>query len=221
MLLSDLAKVIVSKPDIIQFAKDRKYEEAWIIPLKVGRPTEQEISAYLNKDQYELMIVEYIWNSEIDDKRFVLTVFFDSNCELQDHKIFINLCLDMFFNYDNFISFVELFDQKIIGRAYLFRSLAEVCNMSIFNHWLSVGPVDLWQKGELYDRENIKQKISSRPEIETSRLNYQGLLFRFNISLKENGPIYGLKTPCCKKDKDKWRVDYELVDEWMRKIINL
>lgn len=221
MLLSNLTKVIVSKPDIIQFAKDRKYEEAWIIPLESSKPSEQDISAYLNKNNYELLIVEYIWNSKIDNQRFVLTVFLDQNCQLRDHKIFVDLCLEMFFNYDTFANFIELFDQKIIGRPYLFLNSPEACNMSIFNYWLSVGPVDLWNKGEAYDFEAMKQKIQSRPEIEKTKLNYQGLLFRFNVSDKEKGPVYGLKTPCCKKVGDEWKVDYDLIDLWMKGILNI
>ncbi len=221
MLLSVLSKTINNKPDIIQFAKDRKYEEAWIIPLESNKPSEQGISAYLSKNNYELLIVEYIWNSKIDNERFVLTVFLDQNCQLRDHKIFIDLCLEMFFNYDTFTNFIELFDQKIIGRSYLFLNSPETCNMSIFNYWLSVGPVDLWNHGEVYNFEVIKQKIESRPEVEKTKLNYQGLLFRFNISGKENGPIYGLKTPCCQKDGEEWTVDCDLVNEWMKKIIKI
>jgi len=38
MLKDKLSTIITSKPDVIQFAKDRKYEEAWIIPIKSVRP---------------------------------------------------------------------------------------------------------------------------------------------------------------------------------------
>lgn len=216
-----LEKHLHASPDVIQFAKDRKYEEAWIIPLESGKPSTQDVDDYLNKDNYDLLIVEYIWNSKIDDRRFVLTVFLDQNCQLKDHKTFINLCLEIFFTYDSFTNFINFFDQKIIGRPYLFLNSPETCNMSIFNHWLSVGPVDLWNQGEVCNFETVKQKIQSRPEIEKTKLNYQGLLFRFNISGKENGPVYGLKTPCCRKDGEEWSVDYNLASKWMKGVLNI
>lgn len=219
-LASLLAESIISKPDIIQFAKDRKYEEAWIIPLSGGRPSQQQIADYLAKGDYQLLIVEYIWNSQIDNQRFVLTVFLDQKCQLQDHRVFVNICLEMFFDYKDFLSFIEKFDQRIIGRSYLLRNLPEMANMGIFNYWLSVGPVDLWNKGEKLDLDKIRQKIEARQNIKKSKLNYQGLLFRFNVSQLEDGPSYGLKTPCCKKIGDEWAVDYELVNGWMERIIN-
>lgn len=218
-LTSLLAKSITSKPDVLQFAKDRKYEEAWIIPLSAGRPSQQQVADYLAKDDYKLLIVEYIWNSQIDDQRFVLTVFLDQKCKLQNHRIFIDTCLEMFFDYKDFLSFIESFDQRIVGRSYLLRNFPEMVNMSIFNYWLSVGPVDLWNKGEKLDLMKIRQKIEARQDIEKSKLNYQGLLFRFNVSQLEDGPSYGLKTPCCNRIGEEWVANYELVNEWIKRMI--
>ncbi len=94
-------------------------------------------------------------------------------------------------------------------------------NLSVFNHWLSVGPVELWEKGNSYNLEEIQAKIKSRPEIEITSLNYQGLLFRFNIKGALNGPFYGIKTPCCNKVGDEWIIDYKKTNYWIKLMLGL
>lgn len=202
----------------MQFAQDRKYEEAWIIPLNSSQPTEDIIKEYISRP-HTLLIVEYIWNSTDDANRFVLTFFLDNKCKLQDPLEFIYINLELFYSKPKFDVLISTLDEKIVGHTYLLNSKPETANMSVFNHWLSVGPVELWNKGEVIDDEHIVQKIEARPEILRSKLNYQGLLFRFNISGKEDGPSYGVKTPSCIKIGDEWKVDTLLVITWLKKFI--
>jgi len=145
MLKNTLSKIIISRPDTIQFAKDRKYEESLIIPRSSVKPTDEDIDDYIQKEQFELLIVEYIWNSTDDDSRFVLTVFFDKKCKLPDNKKFISICFDLFYSDTNFSEIIDSIDNKIIGKPYLFLYPVESVNISVFNHWLSVGPVELWK----------------------------------------------------------------------------
>ncbi len=216
MLKETLSAIITSPPDTIQFAKDRKYEQSWIIPRAGNRPSEGELKGYLDREPYKLLIVEYLWNSQNDARRFVLTVFLDKTCALQDPQIFITTCLGLFYDYADFAVFIDLFDNRIIGKPYLFTVPIEVANMSVFNHWLSVGPVELWQTGDVYNQKLAAEKIKARPEIEKTTLNYQGLFFRYNASGKYAGPHFGLKTPCCHKENDAWAVNYKMVDYWMK-----
>lgn len=212
MIIAKLLKIITSKPDVIQFAKDRKFEEAWVIELNRPRSTDQEINKYLTKDKFETIIVEYVWNSDDNDKRFVLTLFLNKKCSLKDSKKFIDICLDFFYNYFDLRNFINLIDTQIIGRQYLFINEPDSINLSVFNHWLSVGPVELWQKGDVYNIEEITKRIKSRPEIEKSNLNYQGLFFRFNVKGDSNGPYYGFKAPCCQKKGIEWIINYQKLD---------
>lgn len=216
MLNDKLAGVITTKPDVIQFAKDRKYEEAWIIKSDEKQPDTSEIQAYLIKEPFKVLIVEYIWNENDNDKRFVLTLFQDKNCQNQHPFEFMQLCLEWFYNYSGFNDLINLLDEKIIGKKdYLFNSHVEAINMGIFNHWMSVGPLDIWGEGQIFNIQDSISKIKARPEIEKSKLNYQGLLFRFNGAGKLPGPYYGLKTPCCNFDLGEWKVDFEKVKYWM------
>jgi hypothetical protein len=104
----------------------------------------------------------------------------------------------------------------VIGQDYLLNYPVESVNLSVFNHWMSVGPVDLWNSNMDIDVNLINQKIKLRPDIEKTVLNYQGLFFRFNLSGKLNGPYFGIKTPCCDKIGNEWVIDYEKVEYWMR-----
>jgi len=220
MLKAKLINIITSKPDIIQFAKDRKYEEAWIIPLSQTMPKDQEINNYLTKEKFEVMIVEYIWNSKDDDNRFVLTLFLDKKCDLKDPKKFIQISLESFYKYISFDYLINTFNDRVIGRDYLLQNKIDTINLSVFNYWLSVGPVELWQEGERLDFQKIFTKIKTRPEIEKTNLNYQGLLFRFNVEGQDNGPFYGIKTPCCNKVANSWVIDYKKIDYWMKTFLD-
>lgn len=214
-----LSKIITSKPEVIQFTKDRKFENAWITPLSMPRPSSEEINKYLMRERFETLIVEYIWNQDDDDNRFVLTIFLDSKCLLHDPSKFIEISLDNFYQYSNFKTLLNNFDNLVIGHQYLFKYQPEAVNISIFNHWLSVGPIDLWKAGEMYDKKVIDDKINSRAEILKSKLNYQGLFFRFNVNGRQDGPYYGIKTPCCNKKGDGWSVDFQKIDYWIKAMI--
>ena len=51
-ILEILTENITSAPEVIQFAKDRKYEEAWIISIKDKKPTTAQIENYLLKEPF-------------------------------------------------------------------------------------------------------------------------------------------------------------------------
>lgn len=220
-LKDKLTAIITSKPDVIQFARDRKYEEAWIIPITEERPQDAEINTYISKESFKTLIVEYIWNSTDDDSRFVLTFFLDSKCKLQNPQLFMKICLDLFYGYNGFTHLIDTLDSEVVGHAYLLTNNVNSVNIGVFNHWLSVGPVDVWKIGEEYNPLIISQKIKMRPDVEKTNLNYQGLLFRFNIDGLEDGPYYGIKTPCCKKEDVNWCLDYNKIDHWMRTMLGI
>jgi hypothetical protein len=218
-LLDVLSPHLQNPPDTLQFAKDRKYEESWIISHGESRPANKEIASYLNHEKYNLIIVEYIWNSKDDDKRFVLTIYFDDKCRLKDPERFIFYSLNLFYQYPGYRKFLGELNDKVIGQDSLFQHPIEAVNIGIFNHWMSVGPLDLWGKGHPYQQRIIEDLINSRPEIKESALNYQGLLFRFNLTGNLPGPYYGIKTPCCTQIDSKWVIDFDKVHFWMSRLI--
>ncbi|MBD3155164.1 MAG: hypothetical protein GF368_00730 [Candidatus Aenigmarchaeota archaeon] len=214
-----LAKEITTKPDTIQFAKDRKYEESWIIKRNGTKPNKTEIDDYLN-DDFKTLIVEFLWNSHDCSKMFVLTIFLDETCPEKDFYQFVVKCLDIFYKYEDFLTLVNRYESEVIGYPFLFMKPIEKVTMSVFNHWLSVGPVTLWEKGEKLNTEKVKERIQSRPDIERTELNFQGMVFMINFSGKYEGPYHGIKTPCCRKEGGTWIVDHEKVAYWMKELLN-
>lgn len=204
-------------PSTIQFAKDRKYEEAWIINKNDKTPSRAEIEQYLN-GKFDLLIVELIWEQPEYPSPFVITIFLDNNCFLTDKHEFIGTCLNLFYNYTNFNKFVSDYNKKIIGEEFLLNSEIEGIRIGVFNHWLSVGPIELWNKGEKIDMNVFQDKIHARPEVEKTNLNFQSLLFTFNSS--GNGyPFHGIKTPISKKTGNSWEIDLSKVNYWINKLL--
>ena len=215
-LKEKLAQFITTPPDVVQFAKDRKYEEAWIIKRSAARPSTEECKKYLDKEKFEVLIVEYVWNFEDDDKRFVLTLFQDKRVKIRDPEEFVKTSLDLFYKKLDFIALIHTLDAEVVGKEYLLQNPADSVTMGIFNYWFSTRPIDLWKAGDKYSEEAIREKITARPDIEKTRLNFQGLLFRFNVNGKYDGPFYGFKTPCCRKAGDFWIVDFPKTFRWMK-----
>jgi len=216
MLKEKLAQIITTAPDIMQFAKDRKYEEAWIIKSSAARPSNDECRKYLGREKFEVLIVEYVWNSENDDKRFVLTLFQDKRVKMRNPEEFVKTSLDLFYRKLDFLALMNTLDAEVIGKEYLLQTPVDSVGIGIFNYWFSTGPIDLWKTGDTYSEEAIREKITARPDIEKTRLNFQGLIFKFNVDGKYDGPYYGFKTPCCKKDGDFWIVDFPKTFRWMK-----
>lgn len=214
-----ISSLISTSPDLIQFAKDRKFEESWIIPFTKEKPTLEEVEKYIHKDCYQILIVEYIWNSAIDKERFVLTVFFDDSCKLKIGQEIINLCLDSFYQRINFEALIDTINKKIIGYDHILNTPVESINLGIFNHWLSTNPIELWEIGKEYHKTEMIKAIESRPDIYKTELNFQGLQFRFNLSKKQLGPYYGFKTPCCDLSKGVWTINFDVVDYWINKLL--
>jgi hypothetical protein len=218
-LLNTISTNIKEPAQVIQFAKDGKYEQSWIINLNDKRLSAKDISEYISKELYQNLIVEFIWYPNDDSNRFVLTVIQDINCKVKDGIEFISICLDIFYSRLDFPSVIQTLNSRIIGNDFLLNANVELVRLGIFNHWFSTGPIDLWKTGELLEKRVIDERINSRPEIKSTSLNYQGLAFIYNFNKNLPGPYHILKTPCCKKIENTWAVDNDLVFKWMSKLV--
>jgi hypothetical protein len=215
-LKEKLAPFITTAPDIVQFAKDRKFEEAWIIKRSASRPSDEDCRKYLQKENFQVLILEYVWNSGEDDRRFVLTLLQDKHVKMRDPEEFLKTSIDLFYKKLDFKSLMNALDSEVIGKEYLLQQPVDAVAIGIFNYWFSARPIDLWKAGENYNEEGIREKIAARPEIQETRLNFQALYFKFNADERYDGPYYGLKTPCCNKNGDFWVVNFPTTFRWMR-----
>lgn len=213
--------IIDGRPDLIQFAKDGKYEEAWKIPLDGRRPQDPEIEQYLTTGSYDELIVEYLWRSKDGENANVVTIFHNDNILAKNRDKFMNMSLDIFYDYQSFSQFVFFFDKKIIGFDFLFKVPVDLARIGVLDHWFSVGPVDLWKRGEaIPNQEDLRTKIASNPKLSPSILNYQSLAFIFNIGRNLKGPFHAIKAPCAKKTGNGWEADIDKIagylNNWLR-----
>jgi hypothetical protein len=153
-LKKSLAQIITTPPDVVQFSKDKKYEEAWIIKSSSARPSADQWKRYIDKERFEVLIVEYVWNSEDDDNRFVLTLFQDKRVKMRNPEEFVKTCLDLFYSKPDFLTLMNTLDAEVIGRLYLLQNPADEVTIGIFNYWFSTGPVNLWKRGDGSDGIN-------------------------------------------------------------------
>ncbi len=211
-----LIKNIKSPAETIQFAKDGKYEEAWIIQIDDKCPSLHQIQDYLKKESYEKIAVEFIWNQDDDAKRFVLTVIHSDKTALETSINYIQSCLNIFFAKTSAFQMIDQYDHQIIEKSCLLQKPVQHIRLGVFNHWFSVGPIEIWDQGEEINLSTILDKINNRKNVKSSKLNYQGLAFIYNFDGKEAGPYHVLKTPCCKKTTDSWIVDNQLVRYYVK-----
>lgn len=209
--------IIQGAPDKIQFAKDGKYENAWVTRINDGRPTDEEIQGYLEREDFEDLIVEYLWRSHDGENANVVTLFHNDNLLVENRFDFMNLAFDAFYEYRNFGDYVNFIDKRVIGFDFLFKVPVDIVRAGVLNHWFSVGPVDLWRRGEAVpDAETIKQKIAANPNLTPSQLNFQSLAFIFNFDKKLRGPYHVIKAPISRKTEKGWEIDMEKTAEQIK-----
>ncbi len=197
-------------PDKIQFAIDGKYENAWVIDINDPRPTEDQLQDYLIKEEFSELVVEYIWRSTDGENANVVTIGKNDNLLAKNSADFMKLTLDVFYDYGNFDDFVNYIDRKVIGFDFLFKAPLDAIRVGVLNHWFSVGPVDLWRRGEVFPTlDAIKTKVATNPRLSPTSLNYQAVAFIFNLDRKLRGPYHVIKTSAAKKTNSGWEVDYE------------
>ena len=217
--LTRLFQQIQTPASVIQFAKDGVYEEAWITSLQDPQPDVKQMKQYVQADDYEKLIVEYIWNHDVDEQRYVLTVIQDENCLEKDRLKFVEKCFGILYAKLSFLETIDRLDKEIVGRQFLLRQPVQKVRLGIFNHWFSVGPIEMWDEGDELHEHEVLAKIKNRPEVEKSTLNYQGLAFIYNFDGSLPGPYHILKTPACKKVGQEWVVDASLVFENMKRML--
>lgn len=211
-----MKNLITGKPDKIQFAKDGKYEEAWVIDINDPRPEDKDFQEYLDRETFNDLIVEFLWRSRDGENLNVITLMHNENLKASSHLDFMNLSLRTLHEYVNFEWFTRFINSEIIGFDFFLKAPLDIVRVGVMNHWFSVGPVDLWKKGDpIPDMETVKTKIAANPKLNPTVLNYQALAFLFNADKKLAGPFHVIKAPCAKLNGESWEMDYEKTQKYL------
>ena len=109
-------------------------------------------------------------------------------------------------------------DTTLVGKQYLFKGEPDLIRIGIVDYWFSVGPILLWQKGWKKEIDNIilQERLSVKPEVVKTSLNYQGMSFIFNLNNSSPGMRYWIKSPCSKKVGDEWILDNDKIIHYLK-----
>ena len=112
----------------------------------------------------------------------MLTLFQDQRVKMRNPEQFVKTAIDLFYKEPDFLTLMNTLDREVIGKPYLLQTPIDAVSIGIFNYWFSTGPIDpLWKAGDKYSEDTIQEKIIARPDIQKTRLNFQGLFFKFNV----------------------------------------
>ncbi len=212
-----IAKNITKPLYLLQIAKDDVWEETWNIDLTESKPTDQRIDEYLNKREFKNVAIELCFK-ESKEKVYILGLVFNEGLLAKTPKEFLQIIVNEAFVYKDFNSLIANLDQKLIGKKYLLEETPDLIRIGIINHWFSVGPCLIWQKGEKKEisRQLLEEKLKTKPEVIKTNLNYQGLSFIFNSKNDSPGFRHWIKSPCSKYENGFWQLDQDIILHYLR-----
>ena len=211
-MIEKVAKYIKSRPRTIQVAKDGKWEQSWIIELSQGSPSRMDIQDYMNRGAYKDVAVEVVFD-EPQGQHFILGLTYNDYLHVKTAEEFLGVFIDASIHYDTFQSFIVKLNHQIIGQNVLFAGSPDLIRIGIVNHWFTVGPCLVWQKGwpKEMSKMQLDQRLATKPEVIETKLNYQGMSFIFNIKGDAPGLCHWMKSPCSMKEGDLWRLDRAMI----------
>lgn len=218
-LRDKVAKYVKHKPACIQFAKDEVWEKA--ISIEPGDPTaESRIQHFLKNGEFHTVSMEAMFEEK--DLHYV----FGLECTPRADKPYaeiLRIFLKETQQFKNFITFMENLESGITGDSYFLEGEPDKIRIGVVNHWQSVGPLFVWEKGmskKLSLRE-LEDKLASRPDVFETNLNYQGMSFTFNIDGNPPGLCHWIKSPCSFPRGDIWKLDPDMVTKYLQEWGNL
>lgn len=214
-MITEISKFITAPPEIIQIAKDGKWESCLIIDLRIHIPKEKDIDNFLSGPKYNSLAAELIFPGN-----FIWGMIFRKGLKVSSGKGFIIELIQFALSFSNFTTFCNDVETNLLGFTGLFKEEPDLIRIGIVNHWFSVGPLLVWEKGN--DKEllvsDLNLKLKGKAEVAKSNLNYQRLSFIF-ATQDIKMPYHWMKSPCAKQDSKSWVVDIDQVGfflkEWL------
>lgn len=213
-----LFKDIPNKTSAVQIALDDVWEKAWIIqPPK--RPILSDIEKYLTQP-HKLVNVETIYHSS--DGTYIFGLDYIPQGNNKDPK-FIDSFIQQGSNPTSFNHFLEILNQSLPFPQEFFNGFPDIVRIGVVNHWFSIGPIALWQKGNplKISRDELNKILQSNPLVSRSNLNYQGMSFVYNLYPTPSQICYWVKAPCSHKENGYWQLDSNLIRKYLQRWLNI
>jgi hypothetical protein len=215
-MVQKIAKYISQKPFLIQIAKDNVWEKTWNIKPFESLPDEGAIISYLNESVYKNVAIEALFKDD-RDKVYILGLVHNHHLKAKTPQDFIKIFISETAQFVDFVNFIGNLDSKIIGQQFLLQGEPDLIRIGIVNHWFSVGPCDVWVNGEPKEisHDLLGKKLSLKPEVTKTNLNYQGMAFLFNFQEKEPGLRHWMKSPCSNYANEFWKLDEQMIFKYL------
>lgn len=217
-MVTAIAKNIIdNKPFLIQVAKDEVWENTWSIDLSKKIPSRETIIEYLSQSHFKNIAVEALF-VDGNNNVFVLGLLFNYHLLAKTSLKFLQVFIEEASKFKSFTSFIQSLDKQLIGRNYLLQGDPDLIRIGVVNHWFSVGPCLLWEKGEPKEIAlgKLEEKLQLKPDVVETTLNYQGMSFIFNYEEKTPGLCHWVKSPCSKKVDGIWKLDKKMILRFLK-----
>lgn len=168
---------------MVQIAKDHKWEETWDIDPK-GAISNDAIRTYLDAQPYESVAVELLF-ADTKETATILGVVYNNKFKVPDELAFIEAMIRVAKDYTTIERCIDTLEDIFFGeRGILLVGDPDLIRIGIVNHWFSVGPCCIWEKGQprVMSYEVLDTDLASHPRVSKSSLNYQGISFLYNVN---------------------------------------
>lgn len=215
MNINKITKTIRTSPYLIQIAKDEVWEKTWNIDLLNTIPNKEEIKKYLDESEYKSVAVEALFAS--DNGVCILGLIFNNHLLIKTAVDFIDVFVKESSNFQDFEKYLDKLNKAFVGSNYLLNGEPDLIRIGIVNHWFSVGPCLIWQKGQVtkMSNEKLEELLETKPEIINTKLNYQGTSFVFNTNEVSPGLCHWIKSPCSRYKDGTWILDKQMILKYL------
>lgn len=213
-MLQSVAKSITTRPVLIQIAQNDVWEKTWdILPNTLS--SAEEIDSYLSQNPSATISLEVIFTQP--EGNYILGICHNTSLLTKTPKEFLQTIFETISAYTDFSTFIHQLDNQLIGQDYLLSHDPDLIRLGIVNHWFSVGPLLVWQKGDpiISNKIALQDLLNSRPDIISTQLNYQGLAFITNPQNEAPGLRHWIKSPCSKKEESNWIVQSDMIAQYL------
>ena len=216
-MINKIAKAISQKPFLLQIAKDDLWEDSWDIDLSKKLPSKEKINNYLDKKSFKTIAIEVIFKNNNDDQ-FVLGLVFNSFLKIKTPTNFLEIIIREVNNFTDFQAFISKLNEILLGYNYILSGTSDLIRIGIFNHWFSVGPMLLWEKGweKSVNNKFLEERFLTKPEVVETNLNHQGMSFIYNPQNNQSGFRHWIKSPCSRFKNGKWILDKKTIKKYLR-----
>ncbi len=181
-LIESVANLLVSTPYKLQMAVNRRWENAWRIPISQFEYSEARVNEFLGK-RPEIVAVELFYKTK-DGHDFYFGIQHSPQLKnARDPHEFLLLYLSVIQEFGNtsFPAVVRALGKSLHAQTGTFFSgQPNSTVLGVVDWWMTFGPCEIWKPGDsAITGEHVRQQLAKHPKLLSNEKNYTGLEFEF------------------------------------------